>query len=184
MQRRHFIRAFSAGALLTAASACTPLRVVFDAFEDGHHAGTPNARLMTASFLETILPFPDAGRSEMVEYFHAREYPIAAYLHVLLDELDSTSAKRTGRPWMQATRKQRLEIIHDIQRADGIARKVLDGAILVAQATYYGGAWDDAHGCPAIGYYGTRELEREHEISYKWSALVLRSTGYSSGNPS
>ena len=64
------------------------------------------------------------------------------------------------------SREQRCAVIGSAMSADGTTRKLYSGAIYLTQVACYAGIYDDAVGCPAIGWEGRYRRRRRTELTY------------------
>lgn len=159
------------------ATACTPLRIVLHDYPHVFDAEEESERVLRA-FVLTVIPEADAGDPNLARAFGDPELRYAPYRGFFVSDLCRRSQTRTGEAaFERLSLAERTAVVRDGLRADATTARLYTAAILVAQASYYAGIYDDARGCPLIGFDGAYQFRGIETITYpdperflSWSA--------------
>lgn len=146
-----------------AAGACTPLRILTHSYpDDFKHAPELVDRVLRA-FVSTVIPgAPDSPN--LARAYTDRQYPFASYAAFFAADLCRRSRDRFGKEaFDRLTVKERTAVIQDGLAADGTTHKLYQGAIYLAQVSFYGGIYDDDVGCALIDFPGRYQGD---QVSY------------------
>lgn len=149
------------------ASACTPLRIVLHDYPRSFDTDAECTERVLRAFVLTVIPEADAGDPNLARAFGDLELPFAAYRGFFVSDLCSRSEARTGdAAFERLSQSKRTAVVRDGLAADGTTQRLYTGAILIAQASYYAGIYDDAGGCPLIDFDGTYLFRGIAAITY------------------
>ncbi len=178
--RREAIRYLGLITAGLAAGACTPLRIVTRSYSDDFKRDAELVDRVLRSFATTIIPGAPADSANLVRPFHDRDYPFAPYAQFFASDLCRRSYDRFGHgEFCRLTLAQRTQVVSDGLAADGTTRKLYGGAIFLMQVSFYGGIYDDARGCPLIGFPGRYQGD---PVSYDDGGRFLPWSLTASGN--
>lgn len=154
--------------LLTAglASACTPLRIVLHDYPRAFDADDESERVLRA-FVLTVIPEADAHEANLLRAFRDPELRFAPYRGFFVSDLCRRAAARAGEPaFDRLGQADRLAVVQQGLDADATTARLYSGAILVVQASYYGGIYDDKRGCALIDFEGAYRFRGVAAITY------------------
>lgn len=146
-----------------AAAACTPLRILTHSYpRDFKHAPELVDRILRA-FVSTVVPgAPDSPN--LARAHTDGRLPFASYAEFFAADLCRRSQDVFGTDaFDQLTAKERTAVLQNGLAADATTRKLYQGAIYLAQVSFYGGIYDDDAGCALIDFPGRY---RGTDISY------------------
>lgn len=155
VSRRDVVRSLGLMAAGLVASACAPLRILTHAYPDEfkHHPDVVDRALR--AFVATVIPGADPEAADLTRAFRDPRYPFAPYAEFFAADLARRAHDRFGEHgFAQLTLHQRTAVIRDGLKADETTRKLYQGAIYLAQISFYGGIYDDDAGCPLIDFPG------------------------------
>ncbi|HET9706754.1 MAG TPA: hypothetical protein VFP39_00480 [Gemmatimonadales bacterium] len=154
--------------ILTAglASACTPLRIVLHDYPSAFDAGSDAVERALRAFVLTVIPEADASDPNLTRAFGDPDLRFAAYRGFFVSDLCQRAAARTGTTFDHLSQSERLAVVQEGLAADATTQRLYSGAILVTQASYYGGIYDDQHGCALIDFEGAYQFRGIAAITY------------------
>jgi len=175
--RRDVLRRLS---ILTAglASACTPLRIVLHDYPRSFDEDTACDERVLRAFVLTVIPEAEASDPNLARAFSDPDLHYAPYRGFFVADLCRRAEAQTGATaFERMSLAQRTAAVQDGLQADATTARLYTGAILVAQASYYAGIYDDARGCRLIGFDGAYLFHGIEAITYpdperflSWSA--------------
>lgn len=161
-----------------AAAACTPLRILTHSYPaDFKHAPELVDRILRA-FVSTVVPgAPDSPN--LARAYTDRQYPFASYAEFFAADLCRRSRDRFGNDaFDRLTITERTAVIQDGLAADGTTKKLYQGAIYLAQVSFYGGIYDDDAGCALIDFPGRYRGETiSHNDCHRFLPPALTDNG-------
>ena len=148
------------------AAACTPLRVVLHDYPSAFDAREATERVLRA-FVLTVIPEADAHDPNLTRAFGDSDLRFAPYRGFFVSDLCGRSAASTGDPaFDRLSQPDRVAVVQEGLAADATTARLYSGAILVTQASYYASIYDDAHGCPLIGFEGAYQFRGLAALTY------------------
>lgn len=155
ISRRDVLRTLGLITAGVAVSACTPLRILTQAYPEGFKQGGDKVERVLRAFVLTVIPGAPADSPDLVRAYFDRAYPFARYSGFFAADLCDRASVLSGddRFWALDLR-QRTAVVRDGLSADGTTRKLYGGAAFLAQVSFYGGIYDDDTGCPLIDFPG------------------------------
>ena len=146
-------------------SACTPVRILLHDYPSAFDGEDASQRVLRA-FVLTIIPEADAHDPNLLRAFHDSDLRFAPYRGFFVSDLCQRAAARTGTTFDRLSQSERLAVVQEGLAADATTQRLYSGAILVTQASYYGGIYDDQHGCALIGFEGAYQFHGIAAITY------------------
>ena len=102
-----------------------------------------------------MLPGAAEDDPDLIRAYHDTAYPLGKYRNFLAADLSRRAWDGFGTDaFHQLPLEQRTEIIRCAVASGGTTARLYNGAIFLAQIAFYGGIYDDAKGCPLIGFEG------------------------------
>ncbi len=165
------------------AVGCTPLRILLRAypheFDDDHRLVD---RVMRA-FVSTVIPGAPVEGPNVVRVFLDEYYPFAPYCSYFVYDLCRRSRERYGvGRFDRLDLEQRTRVVRDGFAADETTRRLYNGAILLAQLSFYAGIYDESEGCPLIDFPGRFQVVPKGRLSYASPARYLARQATVDGN--
>jgi len=165
------------------ATACTPLRVVLHDYPRDFETDQALLDRVLRAFVTTVIPEADPAAPDLVRAFNDPALPFAAYRAFFVSDLSQRAARRFGQPaFERLSLEQRAAVVSDGLDADATTRKLYAGAIFLTQASYYAGIYDDAAGCPLIGYEGAYRFRGLDAFTYPDPERFLAPAATRDGN--
>jgi len=180
--RHEFVKEISiiAAGLL---GGCTPLKIVFNAFPERFSNDTNLCEQMLRSFVTAVIPGAVEDDTNLIRIFRDNYYPFCEYCDFFVSDLAARSANLFGDDQFdRLTQKQRTAVVRDGLDGDATLKRLYQGAIFMAQVSYYAGIYDDEKGCPLIDFQGSNYGFAEEEMYYTNSSLYLAPGATSDGN--
>lgn len=154
MTRRQALAAFGVlgvGALV----GCTPLKVGLRIYPEEFNSQPDLADSVLRSFVETVIPGASSRDETLVQVYYDEYYPFANYRNYFCADLCKRAQKKYGENrFDRLSPEQRTHVVQDGLNADRITARLYNGAIFLAQISFYAGIYDDKAGCRLIGYEG------------------------------
>jgi hypothetical protein len=180
VSRREAIRYLGLIGAGMAAGACTPLRIVTHSYPDDFKHDVELVERALRAFVVTVIPGAAPDSPNLTRAHLDRHYLFASYAAFFAADLSKRSGDRFGeRAFDQLTIERRTVVIQDGLAGDATTRKLYQGAIYLAQVSFYGGIYDDDAGCPLIDFPGRY---RGVEVSYGDCHRFLPTTLTANGN--
>ncbi|HYL21280.1 MAG TPA: hypothetical protein VEU74_05950 [Gemmatimonadales bacterium] len=154
ISRRQALRQLSVAAAGLAV-ACTPLRVLVNAYPQAFDEDDALLDRVLRAFVTTVIPGAPQDDPDLVRAFSDPAYPFAEYVGFFAADLSRRAARRFGgRPFDELPASERTAVIAEGLAADGTTRRLYSGAIVLAQIAFYAGIYDEKKGCALIGFDG------------------------------
>lgn len=170
--------------ILTAglATACTPLRIVLHDYSRSFDEDTAAERVLRA-FVLTVIPEADANDPNLARAFGDPDLLYAPYRGFFVADLCRRAQDRTGTAaFERLSQAERTAVVQDGLRADSTTARLYTAAILVAQASYYAGIYDDTRGCALIDFEGAYQFHGLEAITYPDPERFLSRSATRDGN--
>ena len=182
ISRRSFL---SRTAALAAASVlgCTPMRIAFKCYPREFRNENISEAILRA-FVSTVIPGAPADAPDLTRVYFDSEYPLAPHVGYLTSDLSQRGAELFGVARFDALdRAQRTRVIEHGLHADSWTRRLYNGAILLAQVSFYAGIYDDTAGCALIGFDGAYQPRPISDLTYPNPGRYFALCATASGNP-
>lgn len=135
------------------------------------------------AFLDTIVPGLDDTSRQAARVLADPELPFAPYGRELVLRLCDRGLRLWDEPrFDRLDEAQRVGVVEALLAAGGISGKLVSAGILVVQTAALAGIYDDAHGCPLIGFEATRRPLEPTLGAWPPEVLAL-AWGDDDGNP-
>ena len=166
ISRKAFV--LQAGMLLGGCIAgCTPLRIIFKAFPAKFREDPALTDGYLRAFVATVIPGVAPDDPNLVRIFTDDYYPFHQHCAFFVSDLARRSGDLFGdEDFPGLSHDRRTRVIRDGLDGDAIASRLYQGAVYMTQVSYYGSIYDDARGCPLIGYPGTETYHSPEELYY------------------
>lgn len=165
------------------AAACTPLRVLVDAYPQVFDDDDQLVDRVLRAFVTAVIPGAPAQDPDLVRAHTDPAYPFAQYAGFFAADLSRRAAERfTGRAFERLEVRERMTVITEGLRSDGTTRKLYSAAITLAQIAFYAGMYDDKKGCALIGFEGGYRWHRPSDITYDDAVRFLSPPRTADGN--
>lgn len=162
---------------------CSPIRILLKDYPKRYDSDTTLREATLRAFVTAVIPGAPPDEPNLVRMFSDDYYPFRSYCGFFVSDLNKRSKELYDmNRFDELTPVQRTEIIRQGLDADATTARLYRAAILVAQASFYGGIYDDEKGCRLIGFEGTNSGFAPEEMSYTNCSLVLAHEATSSGN--
>lgn len=165
------------------AAACTPLRVVLHDYPRDFETDPALLDRVLRAFVTTVIPEADPGAPDLVRAFNDPALPFAAYRAFFASDLSRRAAERFGEPaFERLSLERRTAVVTDGLNADATTKRLYTGAVFLTQASYYAGMYDDAAGCPLIGFEGAYRFRGLDAFTHPDPERFLAATATRDGN--
>lgn len=165
------------------AAACTPLRVLVDAYPQAFDDDAELTDRVLRAFVTAVIPGAPADDPDLARAHTDPAYPFAQYAGFFAADLSHRAAGRfDGRPFERLEVHERTAVIAEGLAADGTTRKLYGAAITLAQIAFYAGMYDDKKGCALIGFEGGYHWHSLDDITYHDPARFLSHARTADGN--
>lgn len=173
ISRRRFVEQ-SAMLLGLAATGCSPLRILLNAYPEKFDREKPLVENMFRAFVVTVIPGAPWEDTNLIRIYSDDYYPFHRYCGFFAFNLAQGSANLCGNErFDQLSPAQRTAVIENGLRADGTVARLYGAAIFMAKVSFYGGIYNDEKGCPLIDFYGPQSAFGEGEKHYPQGAARL-----------
>ena len=146
-------------------SACTPVRILLHDYPSAIDGEEESQRVLRA-FVLTVIPEADADDPNLLRAFRDSDLRFAPYRGFFVSDLCQRAVARTGTTFDRLSQPDRLAVVQEGLAADATTQRLYSGAILVTQASYYSGIYDDQHGCALIDFEGAYQFRGIAAITY------------------
>lgn len=186
--RRDFLRLLTiAGAGIAGASlagACAPLRVGLKLYPSELKDNPELLEETLRAFVLTVVPGLPPDDPDLTRALHDESFPLAAHIDVLAADLCERARRLSGSSRFAALdADDRARIVADALDAGGVTTQLYAGAAYLSQVACYAGIYDDAKGCPAIGFEGRFRPDRFADTVYPNPERFLAAASTADGNP-
>jgi len=166
-----------------AVSGCSPLRIFL---KDYPRKCDDDPRLREStlrSFVTTVIPGAAIDEPNLARIYSDPFYPFHPYCGFFVSDLAARSSDLFGTDeFSRLPPERRTAVIEDGLRADATTARLYRGAVLMAQASYFGGIYDDVKGCALIDFPGANRGFTEREMYYPNASLFLADEATVDGN--
>lgn len=165
------------------AVGCTPLRIVFHAYPRQFDEDSLLVDRVLRAFVAAVIPGAPIDAPDLVRIYYDEFYPFASYRSFFVADLCRRALGRYGTDRFETlSSAQRTRVIKDGVTADATSRRLYDGAILLAQISFYPNIYDDGEGCPLIEFEGRYRVRPREELSHPHSPAYLAAALTRDGN--
>lgn len=155
VSRRDAIRYFGLMTVAVAATACTPLRILTRAYPDAFEDDRELVDRVLRGFVTAVIPGARPDAPDLVRAYRDPALPFAPYAAFFAADLCRRCQERFGHAdFHRLVAAERSCLIADGLAADATTRKLYNGAIYLAQVSFYAGIYDDDNGCALIDFPG------------------------------
>lgn len=155
IERREAVRRLALLGAGLAVTACTPLKIVLHLYPEDFDKDPKRVDRVLRAFVTAVLPGAAEDDPDLIRAYHDTAYPLGKYRNFLAADLSRRAWDGFGTDaFHQLPLEQRTEIIRCAVASGGTTARLYHGAIFLAQIAFYGGIYDDAKGCPLIGFEG------------------------------
>ena len=182
VSRAQFLRTLGLAAVGLAAG-CTPVRILLKDYPAAFDHDRALAERTLHGFVTAVIPGAPEDAPNLVRIYFDEKYPFARYAGFFAADLCRRAERRFGTAAFGALdRAQRTRVIEDGLSADAVTKKLYEGAVFLAQISFYPGIYDDAAGCGMIGYGGSSDLLPRHEQAHPRPERFLAAARTGDGN--
>lgn len=155
MGRRDALRRLGVVSAGLGLAACTPLRIVLHLYPDDFDRDQELTDQVLRAFVTAVIPGAPVDGRNIIRALRDEAYPLRRYAGFLAADLCRRARDRirTG-AFHHLSLAERTEIIQSAVSGGGTTARLYHGAIFLTQVAFYGGIYDDATGCPLIGFEG------------------------------
>ena len=182
VSRMHFVKQVSmlAGALFV---GCSPVRILLKDYPKKFDTNEELADSFLRAFVATVIPGAPIDDPNLTRIYSDGYYPFHSYCGFFVSDLADRSADlyRNER-FDHLTVEQRTKVIEDGLDANATTARLYTAAIYMAQASFYGGIYDDKKGCPSIDYHGGNSAFITDEMYYPDNSMFLAKQATKDGN--
>jgi len=166
-----------------AASGCSPLRILLKDYPKRFEEDAGLRESTLRSFVTTVIPGAAMDQPDLIRIYGDPFYPFRQYCGFFLSDLARRSSDLFGTDkFDRLVLEQRTIVIENGLDGDATVARLYRGAILMAQASYFGGIYDDVKGCPQIDFHGSNAGFTDSEIFYPNASVFLASEATVDGN--
>jgi hypothetical protein len=184
LSRRQALRLLAGGASALAAGACTPARIVLQAYPEDYRNGSQATQQALLALIDTVVPglSPEALRS--VDVLTDRFYPLARFSDFLASDLDRRARRQHRDRFASLTLDQRTAVVKEaLASRDRTIQRLYTGAVFLTEAAVYGGIGDDRAGCALTGFPGGYKLVPWTKVNPAFTARLSSLSRSIDGNP-
>ena len=136
---------FTAEVLAAVLPGSATLRAAIRSGPDHAALGAGGGEEILRAFVTTVVPCVSPTEPDLLRAFHDPAYSFEEYRDLLVYDLAVRSARTGGgEPFTQLSRAARRRVIREALAADGSVQRLYRGAIFLAQASIYGGLYEEA----------------------------------------
>ncbi|MBI1805068.1 MAG: hypothetical protein HY033_08920 [Ignavibacteriae bacterium] len=148
-------------------AGCTPLRILLKQFPEEFKTNNELIDTMLRAFVVTVIPGAPFDDPNLTRIYTDDFYPFHSYCGFFVSDPSKRSEELYGTErFEQLAFDQRTKVIQGGLQADATLARLYAGAIFMAQASFYGGIYDDEKGCPLIDFHGTNSGFSADEMFY------------------
>lgn len=163
VSRREVVRRLAVvgtGLSVGLAAGCTPIKIGL-----GIHARSFDTNLeigdrVLRAFVSTVIPGADEKAPDLIRVFEDDYYPLARFRGALIADLCERADRLFDMKlfsWLDA--EQRTEVVQNALSSQSVTRQLYEGAIFLAQISFYAGIYDAAGGCELIEFPGAGYID-------------------------
>ena len=152
---------------LALAAACTPTRVLLGLYPQTFDDDSELLDRVLRAFVTAVIPGAPVDDPDLVQVYTDPAYPFAAYAAFFAADLSRRAARRfAGQPFERLGMRERTAVIAEGLTADATTKKLYNGAVALAQISFYAGIYDEKKGCESIGFEGGYHWHPLREITH------------------
>lgn len=130
-----------------AATGCSPLRILLNAYPEKFDREKPLVENMLRAFVVTVIPGAPWEDPNLIRIYSDDYYAFHRYCGFFVFDLAKRSTNLCGNErFDQLTHAQRKAVIENGLDADGTVARLYGAAIFIAQVSFYSGIYDDEKG--------------------------------------
>jgi hypothetical protein len=179
-------RRFVGGALALVTSllaGCTGLRAALKAYPDRYDTDEELIERTLRTFMTTIVPVAAGDEPNLVRIFSDPSLPFHEHRGFFVYELSKRSRRLHGAAELDRLElRQRTQVVSSAQEEGGVVEKLYCAAILLGQASFYGGIYDD--GCDYLDFPGPNRGFPDEVLYHKNAEAYLAPEATRDGNHS
>lgn len=184
MARREAVRRLAVLGAGLAAAACTPLKIVLHLYPEDFDKDPRRVDQVLRAFVTAVLPGAAEDDPDLIRAYHDTTYPLGKYRSFLAADLSRRAWNGFGTDaFQELSLEQRTEIIRCAVASGGTTARLYHGAMFLAQVAFYSGIYDDAKGCPLIGFEGRYQFRGIEATTYAEPERFLARAVSRDGNP-
>lgn len=163
----HRMAIVTAGLSVGLTVGCTPLRIGLRMYPGKYDSDSRVGDRVLRAFVVTVIPGAPEDAPSLIRVYKDDFFPLTPYRGYLVYDLCERSDRLFGaRRFSDLEPELRVRVIQDALNADKTTRRLYEGAIFLAQISFYAGVYDDAAGCELIDFDGASRLLPLAEQTY------------------
>jgi len=186
-RRIKMIQSISAGSraqTMDPASLWTGARMILGLYPRRFKTDARMQDRILRAFVITVIPGAPNGHPHLVRIFHDSFYPFYPYTPYLVYDLQRRTMATFGTSdFDQLDQQQRTTVLEEALADDNTTARLVKGAILMVQVSFFAGIYDPEEGCPLIDFHGRKERWLSPEHSYPSPGLYIPEPATADGNP-
>jgi hypothetical protein len=165
-------------------AGCTPVRIGAGLYTKAYQPGLGQLDGVLRAFVVTVIPGAPADAPHLTQVFHDAYYGFAPVAPFFAADLTARAGRLYGEGSFDALPPAgRTGVVRSGLGADRTTRKLYNGAVLLAQASFYAGIYDDDAGCALIDFPGRPRAGATREAPYPQPERYLALPTTLDGNP-
>lgn len=163
-------------------ASCTPLRILAGWYPEEFDRDPGLTDRVLRAFVDTVIPGAPPDDPNLARAFVDPGLPFADHAAFFAADLCRRSESLFGVRFHKLGRSRRVAVVQAVLRSDATARRLCEGAILLAQVATYAGIYDDFAGCSLIQFEGRYRIRPLAELTYPNPNAFLPPPTTASGN--
>ncbi len=136
------------------------------------------------AFVQTVIPGVDENENNMISMYSDSYYPFHFYCGYFIYDLNRRSKRLfENKEFIELPTENRTEVIQNALLGRELTRRLYNGAILMAQVSYYGAIYNEEEGCSLIDFPGRNGGYSKEESTYSFSSKFLDKELTTDGHP-
>ena len=136
------------------------------------------------AFVGAIIPGAAPEEPDLVRMYHDTDYPFYPYAPYLVYDLVHRTQRRHGHEGFERlSLDERTGVIQEALDSDDTTARMVRGAILMANVSYFAGIYHPERGSPLIDFPGENRGFSLEDSSYPGAELCFGTETTSDGNP-
>jgi hypothetical protein len=165
-------------------AGCTPVRIGAGLYPKVFQPGMGRLDGVLRAFVVTVIPGASADAPHLTRVFHDDYYGFARVAPFFAADLSARAGRLYGEESFDGLPAAgRTGVVRSGLGADRTTRKLYNGAVLLAQASFYAGIYDDDAGCALIDFPGRPRTGATRERPYPQPEQYLALPTTLDGNP-
>lgn len=182
--RREAIRLVAGAASALAVGACTPARIILQAYPEDYREGGEATQEALLALIDTVVPGLSPEERRSIDVLTDPFYPLARFSDFLASDLDRRARREYRGRFASLSLDQRTVVIKaGLASRDRTIQRLYTGAVFLTEAAVYGGIRDDRAGCALIGFPGGYKLVPRTEVDPSLTARLSSLSRSINGNP-